>query len=95
MQYFASISDYTGTVAGIQSKKKGNGQDLTKYLISDCSSSGCLLYNLSNFRPRFGQLGRKARPFYFREFGITSHYFQRAGEKLLKKFRELGSTARI
>ena len=38
MQYFASISAYTGTVAGIQSKKKGNDQELTKYLINDCSS---------------------------------------------------------
>ena len=48
-----------------------------------------MLYNLGPFRPRFGELGRKVRPFYFREFGITSHYFQRAGEKLLKK--SLGS----
>ena len=38
MQYFASISAYTGAVAGIQSKKKGNDQELTKYLINDCSS---------------------------------------------------------
>ena len=38
MLYFASISAYTGTVAGIQSKKKGNDQELTKYLINDCSS---------------------------------------------------------
>ena len=38
MQYFASISAYTGTVAGIQSKKKGNDQELTAYLINDCSS---------------------------------------------------------
>ena len=45
----------------------------------------CLLYNLGPFRSRFGELGRKVRTFYFREFGITSHYFQRAGEKLLKK----------
>ena len=37
MQYFASISAYTGTVAGIQSKKKNNDQELTKYLINDCS----------------------------------------------------------
>ena len=37
MQYFASISAYTVTVAGIQSKKKGNDQELTKYLINDCS----------------------------------------------------------
>ena len=36
MQYFASILAYTGTVAGIQSKKKGNDQELTKYLINDC-----------------------------------------------------------
>ena len=38
MQYFASISADTGTVSGIQSKKKGNDQELTKYLINDCSS---------------------------------------------------------
>ena len=38
MQHFASISACTGTVAGIQSKKKGNDQELTKYLITDCSS---------------------------------------------------------
>ena len=38
MQYFASISAYYGAVAGIQSKKKGNDQELTKYLINDCSS---------------------------------------------------------
>ena len=38
MQYFASISAYTGTVSGIQSKKKGNDRELTKYLINDCSS---------------------------------------------------------
>ena len=38
MQYFASISAYTGAVAGIQSKKKGNDQELTKYLNSACSS---------------------------------------------------------
>ena len=44
MQYFASILAYTGAVAGIQRKKKGNDQDLTKYLISDCSSSGLCLY---------------------------------------------------
>ena len=44
MQYFASISAYTGTVAGIQSKKKGNDQELTKYLINDCSSSGVCVY---------------------------------------------------
>ena len=37
-QYFASISAYTGIVAGIQSKQKGNDQELTKYLINDCSS---------------------------------------------------------
>ena len=43
-----------------------------------------MFYNLSPFRPRFGELGRKARPFYFNEFGIKSHYLQRAGEKLLK-----------
>ena len=49
-----------------------------------------MFYNLGPFRPRLGQLGRKARPFYFKEFGITSHHFQRAGEKLLKMFRELG-----
>ena len=45
MQYFASILAYTGTVAGIQRKKKGNDQDLTKYLINDCSPSGlCMLF---------------------------------------------------
>ena len=38
MKYFASILAYTGVVAGIQRKKKGNDQDLTKYLINDCSS---------------------------------------------------------
>ena len=38
MQYFASVSAYTGTVAGIESKKKGNDQELRKYLINDCSS---------------------------------------------------------
>ena len=38
MQYFASISAYTGTVKNIQSKKKGNDQELTKYLINECSS---------------------------------------------------------
>ena len=48
MQYFASILAYTGAVAGIQRKRKamiwhtkktkGNDQDLTKYLINDCSS---------------------------------------------------------
>ena len=38
MQYFASISAYTGAVAGMQSKKKGDDQELTKYLINDCSS---------------------------------------------------------
>ena len=43
-----------------------------------------MFYNLGPFRPRFGELGRKARPFYFNEFGIKSHYLQRAGEKLLK-----------
>ena len=44
MQYFASILAYTGAIAGIQRKKKGNDQDLTKYLINDCSSSGvCVL----------------------------------------------------
>ena len=37
MQYFASILAYTGALAGIQ-RKKGNDQDLTKYLINDCSS---------------------------------------------------------
>ena len=51
-----------------------------------------MFYNLGPFRPRFGELGRKARPFYFKEFGIKSHYLQRAGEKLLKMFRQLGST---
>ena len=50
-----------------------------------------MLYNLGPFRPRFGDLGNKVRPFYFREFGITSHYLQRAGEKLLKKEKSLGS----
>ena len=35
---------YTGARAGIQRKKKGNDQDLTKYLINDCSSAGlCVL----------------------------------------------------
>ena len=29
---------YTGAIAGIQRKKKDNDQDLTKYLINDCSS---------------------------------------------------------
>ena len=43
-----------------------------------------MFYNLGPFRPRFGELGRKTRSFYFKEFGITSHYLQRAGEKLLK-----------
>ena len=39
MQYFVSFSAYTGIIAGIQSKKKGNDQELTKYLlINDCSS---------------------------------------------------------
>ena len=38
MQYFASISAYSGAVAGTQSKKKGNDQELTKYLINDCGS---------------------------------------------------------
>ena len=33
MQYLASILAYTGAVAGIH-----NDQDLTKYLINDCSS---------------------------------------------------------
>ena len=37
MQYFVSISAYTGTVAGIQSKKKGNELELTKYFINDYS----------------------------------------------------------
>ena len=37
MQYFASILAYSGAVAVIQ-RKKGNDQDLTKYLINDCSS---------------------------------------------------------
>ena len=37
MQYFASILVYTGAVAGIQ-RKKSNHQDLTMYLINDCSS---------------------------------------------------------
>ena len=40
MQYFASILAYTG----IQRKKKGNDQDLIKYLINDCSSSGLCVY---------------------------------------------------
>ena len=44
MQYFASSLAFTGTVDGIQSKKKGNDQDLTKYLINDCSSSGLFVY---------------------------------------------------
>ena len=39
MQYFASVSALTGTVAGIQSKKKGNDQEFTKYLINDCGYS--------------------------------------------------------
>ena len=38
MQYFASVSAYTGIVARMQSKTKGNDQELTKYLINDCSS---------------------------------------------------------
>ena len=38
MQYFASISAYTDTVAGIQSKRKRNDQELKKYLINDCRS---------------------------------------------------------
>ena len=37
MQYFDSILAYTGSVAGIQ-RKKGNDQDLTKYLINDGGS---------------------------------------------------------
>ena len=49
MQYFASISAYTGTVAGIQSKKKGNDQELTKYLISDCSSFCSLASRLNGY----------------------------------------------
>ena len=44
MQYFASILAYTGAIAGIQRKKKGNDQDLTKYLINDCSSAGLCVY---------------------------------------------------
>ena len=44
MQYFATSLAFTGAVAGIQSKKKGNDQDLTKYLINDCSSSGVFVY---------------------------------------------------
>ena len=44
MQYFASVLAYTGAIAGIQRKKKGNDQDLTKYLINDCSSSGLCVY---------------------------------------------------
>ena len=44
MQYFATSLAFTGSVAGIQSKKKGNDQDLTKYLINDCSSSGLFVY---------------------------------------------------
>ena len=47
MQYFASILAYTGAIAGIQRKKKGNDQDLTKYLINDCSSSGLCVYAFS------------------------------------------------
>ena len=43
MQYFASISAYTGTVAGIRSKRKGNDQELTNYLINDCSSFWSML----------------------------------------------------
>ena len=35
---------YTGARAGIQRKKKGNDQDLTKYLINDCSSAGLCVY---------------------------------------------------
>ena len=38
MQCFASISAYTGTVAGMQSKKKDNDQELIKYLVNDCNS---------------------------------------------------------
>ena len=38
MQYFVSISAYTGTVAGKQSKKKDNDQELTKYFINNCGS---------------------------------------------------------
>ena len=38
MHYFASVLAYTGTVAGMQNKKKDNDQELTKYLINDCSS---------------------------------------------------------
>ena len=48
VQYFASISAYTtGTVAGIQSKKKGNDQEVTKYLINDCE----LVYGLQTVYP--------------------------------------------
>ena len=50
-----------------------------------------MLYNLGPFRPRFVELGRKVRPFNFREFGITSHYFHRAGEKLLKSLGSWGA----
>ena len=48
MQYFVSISAYTGTVAGKQSKKKDNDQELTKYFINNCGSFWimrvCLLF---------------------------------------------------
>ena len=44
MQYVASILAYTGAIAGIQRKKKGNDQDLTKYLINDYSSAGLCVY---------------------------------------------------
>ena len=52
MQYFASISAYTGAIAG-KRKKKGNDQDLTKYLINDCSSAGLcvLVYGLQTVLP--------------------------------------------
>ena len=35
---------YTGARPGIQRKKKGNDQDLTKYLINDCCSAGLCVY---------------------------------------------------
>ena len=38
MQHFALISAYSGAVAGKQSKRKCNDQELMKYLINNCGS---------------------------------------------------------
>ena len=44
IQYFASVLAYTGAVADIRSKKKGNDQELTKFLSIIVAFSGFCVY---------------------------------------------------